>query len=76
MEQLKNEIDKIFNEIEEKIKLTDIKIRAEANEAHFTSNYIIALRDDYNHNEGCRSTLNIIRNRIHGLINKENNNGN
>ena len=70
MEKYKEEIDKILNELEEEIDMTDLKIRANAYGTHFSNQYIITLRDDYNDNEGRRDMLNKIRNKIHQL-NKE-----
>lgn len=70
MEKYKEEIDKILNELEEEIDMTDLKIRADACGTHFSNQYIITLRDDYNDNEGRRAMLNKIRNKIHQL-NKE-----
>lgn len=70
-EELLNKIDEIFKELEEEIKLKNLKIKANVTDAYFTEQYIIKLRDDYFENEGRRNMLNKVRNKIHELKKEE-----
>lgn len=65
---LLNKIDEILNEEEDKINTENLKIRANALGAYFTSDYIITLRDKANINEGRRDMLNIIKEKIMQIV--------
>lgn len=67
-ELLIKKIDEMLNEEEDKIKLQDLKIRADALGAHFTDTYIISLRDDYNINKGREQMLDLIKGKIMQIV--------
>ena len=65
MQEIKiEEIDNILNDLSEEIRIRDLEIRAKACGTHFTNNYVIQLRDEYNENQGRFQAIQTIKGKI------------